>query len=105
MEENKKMGKTILGAISACIVIGLIVCFVIAYNNVQRNNSQESDIFKTSRKNVLQKGFNNIISSREGFQIIQRLQNIKNNNENGKKSISKEDESFLTELLFRLLDC
>ena len=74
-------------------------------NSKQRNNSQESDIFKTSRKNVLQKGFNNIISSREGFQIIQRLQNIKNNNENGKKSISKEDESFLTELLFRLLDC
>jgi hypothetical protein len=74
-------------------------------NRKYRKNSEESEKFKTPRKNVFQKRFDNIINQRVESHIIQRLQNIKNNNENGKNGMSKEDESFLTELLFRLLDC
>ena len=46
-------------------------------NRKHRNNSQESDKFKTPRKNVLQKGFNNIIFSRAGSHIIQSYKILK----------------------------
>ena len=81
------------------------------YDENQSESSEEPSSKKISRnleinkkKNVFQKGFNNIVCSKAGSHIIQRLQNIKNNNEKGKKGMSKEDENFLNELLFRLLD-
>ena len=72
-----------------------------------RKSSEESDNFKTPKKNALSKGFESLIKSKAGSHIILQLQNYTNNNENNncKKVLSKNDEAFLTELLFRLLDC
>ena len=67
-------------------------------NYKYRKSSEESEKFKTPRKNYLNKGFENIIKTK-----LLQLQNYKN--ENGKKVINKNDEAFLSELLFRLLDC
>ena len=60
--------------------------------------SEKFDKFKTPGKDYLSKGFDNIIKTK-----LLQLQNHKNDNR--KKLISKNDEAFLSELLFRLLDC
>ena len=73
-------------------------------NYKNRKSSEESDKFKTPKKNILPKGFESIIKSKAGSHIILELQNYNENN-NCKKVLSKNDESFLSELLFRLLDC
>ena len=67
-----------------------------------RKSSEESEKlnkYNTPRKNYLHKGFENLIKSK-----ILQIQSYKNN-DNGKKIMSKNDEAFLSELLFRLLDC
>lgn len=67
-----------------------------------RKSSEESEKlnkYNTPRKNYLNKGFENLIKSK-----ILQIQSYKNN-DNGKKIMSKNDEAFLSELLFRLLDC
>ena len=67
-----------------------------------RKSSEESEKlnkYNTPRKNYLHKGFENFIKSK-----ILQIQSYKNN-DNGKKIMSKNDEAFLSELLFRLLDC
>ena len=67
-----------------------------------RKSSEESEKlnkYNTPRKNYLHKGFENLIKSN-----ILQIQSYKNN-DNGKKIMSKNDEAFLSELLFRLLDC
>ena len=72
-----------------------------------RKTSEDSDNYKTPKKNSLSKGFESLIKSKAGSHIILQLQNYTNNNENNncKKVLSKNDEAFLSELLFRLLDC
>lgn len=67
-----------------------------------RKSSEESEKlnkYNTPRKNYLHKGFENLIKSK-----ILQIQSYKNN-DNSKKIMSKNDEAFLSELLFRLLDC
>lgn len=67
-----------------------------------RKSSEESEKlnkYNTPRKNYLNKGFENLIKSK-----ILQIQSYKNN-DNSKKIMSKNDEAFLSELLFRLLDC
>ena len=71
-------------------------------NKKYRKSSEESEKlnkYNTPRKNYLNKGFENLIKSK-----ILQIQSYKNN-DNGKKIMSKTDEAFLSELLFRLLDC
>ena len=62
--------------------------------------------YKTPKKN-LYNGFDNYINKRTASNILIKLQNyrIRNNNQNCKKYLSKNDEAFLSELLFRLIDC
>ena len=62
--------------------------------------------YKTPKKN-LYNGYDNYINKRTASNILIKLQNyrIRNNNQNCKKYLSKNDEAFLSELLFRLIDC
>ena len=69
-------------------------------NRKYRRYSEESVIFKTPLKNVLYKGIKNIKNSR----TVIRLKNINKNNYNDKEDNSKNDDDFLSELLFRLID-
>lgn len=42
--KNKNVKKWILGGIAAIVVIGLAICFVIAYNNTKVSNNQTNTI-------------------------------------------------------------
>lgn len=62
--------------------------------------------FASPKKN-LNKGFDsNFLNKRTASNILIKLQNYRNENkDNNKPKLSKNDETFLSELLFRLIDC
>ena len=69
---------------------------------------KEHDEHHFSSKKSFHK-FDNLKTKRTAANILIKLQNYrienKNNNINNKKVLSKNDEAFLSELLFRLIDC
>lgn len=70
------------------------------------SNDTKSDKFVTPKKAIPQRELENIINSKVGAQILLKLKDYKNTKDNKIRKIKfkKNDEAFLSELLFRLLD-
>ena len=71
------------------------------------SNDTKTDKFVTPKKTILQKGLENLMHhSRKSSQILLKLQDYKKGKDNPlrRSKYKKNDEAFLTELLFRLLD-
>lgn len=70
------------------------------------SNDTKSDKYVTPKKNIMHKGIENIINSKAGAQILLKLQDYKKSKDNPlrRSKFKKNDEAFLSELLFRLLE-
>ena len=50
--KNKNVKRLILGVITTIVLIGLVICFVIAYNKTEKSNSQTNTTFTKSGDNT-----------------------------------------------------